>query len=340
MKGLIIKEILQDFCLGESKMDFDSYEFNSISDKHSLKSGSVYFCGKLTFWEALSQSSVKDLLIIFDKKFFDESGEDIKKALENYSSWGTVENLPLAMSHLSGPFYRELSANDNDEVDGRQMGTCDIHPTAVISQGVFLGANVKVGRDVRLYPGCVVSSFCEIDEGTTLFPNVTLMPRTKIGKACRIHSGTVIGSDGFGYNFAGGVHHKVWHIGGVLIGDNVEIGSNSSVDQGTFSPTQIHSGTKIDNLVQVAHNVQLGLGTILCGQAGVAGSASVGDFTVVGGRGAIAPDCHVGKGCQIGGRAGVMNNLEDGAIVAGFPARPIKEWLKGLAYVRKMTLKK
>jgi len=340
VKGSNLKEIYNDFHLGGYTKDFDSFEFKSISDKNSIKNKSIYFCGKAIFWQTLKANSEKDLLIIFSKKFFDEGGTDLLSQLKDYSFWATVENLPLAMSALSEPFYKEFTAEDNDEVDGRQMGTCEVHPTAIISQGVFLGAHVKIGRNVRLYPGCVVSSFCEIEDETILYPNVTLMPRTRLGKFCRIHSGTVIGSDGFGYNFNEGVHHKVWHMGGVIIGDNVEIGSNSSVDQGTFSPTKIYSGTKIDNLVQVAHNVQLGMGTILCGQAGVAGSATIGDFTVVGGSAAIAPDCHIGKACQIGGLAGVMNNLEDGAKVAGFPARPIKEWLKGLAYVRKMTLKK
>ena len=97
------------------------------------------------------------------------------------------------------------------------MGTCEIHPTAIISQNVFIGANVKIGANVRVFPGVVICSQSEVGEGTVLFPNVTLMGRTSIEKNCRVHSGTVIGSDGFGYNYKDGVHHKVWHMGGVEI---------------------------------------------------------------------------------------------------------------------------
>lgn len=340
VKGPEIKKYLQDFNLQGAQKDFESYDFSSICDTHSITSGKIYFCGHKNYWNALLENGEKDLLVIFDQKYFESNKEKLEPELDKFSFWATVEKGPLSMSYLSRPFHDEIVASDNDEVDGRQLGTCDIHPTAIISQNVFLGANVKVGKDVRIHPGTIVSSHCELGDGTVLFPNVTLMPRTTIGKNCRIHSGTVIGSDGFGYNFDKGVHHKVWHYGGVQIGDDVELGSNVCVDQGTFSPTTIGSGTKVDNQVQIAHNVKVEQGVIVCGQGGLAGSSSVGKFTVFGGGARLAPDTHVGDGCQVGGNAGVTTDLEDGAVVAGFPARPIKEWLKGLAYLRKASLKK
>lgn len=345
MIGSKIKEILKDFELKGSRDDslmesFSETSFLRISDKNSISRGSIYFCASAAFLKPLEENNERDLLVIFAKKFFEEKKEEISQTLSQLSFFGTVENVPLAMGALSKPFYDEVVALQNDEVDGRQLDSCDIHPTAVISQGVFLGQNVKIGKDVRIYPGCVICSDSEVGEGTVLYPNVSVMAKTKIGKGCRLHSGTVIGSDGFGYNFADGVHHKVWHMGGVVIEDNVEIGSNCCVDQGTFSPTIVGAGSKIDNQVQVAHNVRMGQGVIVCGQGGLAGSSSVGNFTVFGGGARLAPDIHVGSGCQVGGNAGVTANLEDGATVAGFPARPIKEWLKGIAYLRKMSLKK
>ncbi len=170
---------------------------------------------------------------------------------------------------------------------------------------------------------------------------MTIYPFTKIGKGCRIHSGTVIGADGFGYTFHQGQHHKIWHMGGVEISDDVEIGSNTSIDQGTFSPTRIGAGTRIDNLVQIAHNCKIGKGCVLCGQVGLAGSVTLEDFVVIGGQAALGPDCHIGMGTQIGGKAGVMEAAvwPAGSKIAGFPARDLKEWLRGLALAKKLAEK-
>lgn len=341
MKG---KELLSytdglSFESEDLKQAFLNAEISTICDSTNLTPNALYFCGAKKFLEVLKKEIPKDLFVIFSKKLF-ENEDGAKDVASKLFSYAVTENLPLSMSFLSEPFYKEVISQDNEEVDGRQMGTCEVHPTAFISQQVFLGANVKIGKNVRILPGVVIGSNSEVGEGSTLFPNVTIMPRTKIGKNCRIHSGTVIGSDGFGYNFDKGTHHKVWHFGGVQIDNNVEIGSNCSIDQGTFSSTKIGSGSKIDNQVQVGHNVKIGAGVIICGQVGLSGSSTVGDYSVFGGQSGLAPDCHVGSGCQVAGAAGVTSNIEDGSIVAGFPARPIKEWLKGLAMLRKLTLQK
>ena len=190
-------------------------------------------------------------------------------------------------------------------------------------------------------PGTVILPHSEIGDNTKIFSNVSIYPFTKIGKNCRIHSGTVIGSDGFGYTFHQGNHVKIWHMGGVDIRDDVEIGSNSSVDAGTFSPTIIGSGTRIDNLVQIAHNVKLGRGCVICGQAGIAGSAVLEDYVVMGGRAAVGPDSFIGMGTQIAGGAKVNEsaNWPAGSKLGGHPAKDLKEWMKGVAYLRTMSLK-
>lgn len=342
MKGSELISSYQAIEFDDSSMKelFLNSEFNSICDSSGLKANAIYFCGHKKFLETLNQNLPESLFVLFGENFLQKNLEEVQQVLPKLKMWGKTANLPLSMSFLSKPFHDEIVSKDNDEVDGRQMGTCEIHPTAIIAQNVFLGANVKIGKGAKVLSGSVIGSFSEIGEGTTVFPNVTIYPRTQIGNDCRIHSGTVIGADGFGYNFDKGVHHKVWHFGGVKIGNGVEIGSNTSVDQGTFSPTIIEDGVKIDNQVQVGHNVRIGAGVVLCGQSGLAGSSVVGNFSVFGGGAALAPDTSVGMACQIGGMAGVISDVEDNAIVAGFPARPIKEWLKGLAYIRKVTLKK
>ena len=166
------------------------------------------------------------------------------------------------------------------------------------------------------------------------------MTFSKIGNSCRIHSGTTIGSDGFGYHFKNGEHHKIWHFGGVVIEDNVEIGANCSIDQGTFSPTFIQSGVKIDNLVQIAHNVNVAPGVILCGQVGLAGSSEVGAFSVLGGKAGLADGKKIGQASQVAGAGMVLSDIGEGSKVGGHPARPLNEWLKGVAFLRRAIKEK
>ena len=278
---------------------------------------------------------------IVDEKFFNMVNADLKAELNKLPWLATTSNVAMSLTLLSKPFYDLKMMGVNTQVDGRQMGTTDIDPSAYIAQNVFVGEHVKIAANVEIMPGCVILPHSEILENTKLYPNVTVYPFTKIGKDCRIHSGTVIGSDGFGYTFHQGKHVKIWHMGGVHIHDDVEIGSNCSVDMGTFSPTVIGSGTRFDNLVQIAHNVKIGKGCIICGQGGVAGSAVLEDYVVLGGRAAIGPDSHIGMGTQVAGGAKVNEGAiwPAGSKLGGHPAKDLKEWMKGIAYLRMMSLK-
>lgn len=278
---------------------------------------------------------------IVDEKFFNMVNADLKAELNKLPWLATTSNVAMSLTLLSKPFYDLKMMGVNTQVDGRQMGTTEIDPSAYIAQNVFIGEHVKIAANVEIMPGCVILPHSEILENTKLYPNVTVYPFSKIGKDCRIHSGTVIGSDGFGYTFHQGKHVKIWHMGGVHIHDDVEIGSNCSVDMGTFSPTVIGSGTRLDNLVQIAHNVKIGKGCIICGQGGVAGSAVLEDYVVLGGRAAIGPDSHIGMGTQVAGGAKVNEGAiwPAGSKLGGHPAKDLKEWMKGIAYLRTMSLK-
>lgn len=301
----------------------------------------IFIKNKFFLREFLSSNLADHLGVVLDKKFQETLNEEEYTAVSEKAQWvATVQDVNLAMSFLSKPFYDEKIGNPNDIVDGRQMGTSIIHPSAWIAQGVFIGDRVTINANVKIHPGVTVMSGVSIDEGTELFPNTTIYRNVKIGSNVRIHANCVIGADGFGYNFSKGVHHKVWHTGSVVIGDEVEIGAGTCIDSGTFSPTYIGNGSKIDNQVQIGHNCKIGTGVILCGQVAIGGSTSIGDFTVFGGGAKAANGIKIGKAAQVSGGAGVIGTVGDGEVVGGFPARDIKEWLKGIAYIRKMSLAK
>ena len=328
----------------------DSYRasIDSIGTLENLQDNRLYFIGSRKYGELFVKEAGKHQMfsnvgILLEKKLVEKiEGHDVLwKALKERASWmGQVKSMPLAMSLLSKVYYDRDREIFNDEVDGRQMGTSDIHPTACVAQNVFIGANVKIGSGVRLHPGVVVLSQSEIGEECELFPNVVIYPKVVVGKRVRIHAGSIIGGDGFGYNFVEGVHHKVWHIGSVVLEDDVEIGSGSCVDRSTFGTTRIGRGSKLDNHVHIGHNVSVGEGVVLCGQTGVGGSARVGDFTMAGGRVGIADNVHVGRKCLIaGGSIVTSGQWKDGSELGGHPARPLKEWLRSLAWLRKLSLK-
>lgn len=277
--------------------------------------------------------------VIVDAAFFDKSRDLWQEVAGRVGFIATTANVPQCMTKLSYPFYQQKFASINHVVDGRQMGTASVHPTAMIAQGVFIGEKAQIGENVIIHPGVVIMGHVSIAAGCEIYPRVTIYPHCQIGANCRIHSGTVIGADGFGYVFDKGVHHKIWHLGGVIIEKDVEIGANSTIDCGTFSPTKIGAGSKIDNQVQIGHNGQLGRGVIMCGQSGTAGTVKIGNYCVLGGRAAVANDLEIGDGCQIAGGAGVTSNWPAGQVLGGVPARPLKEWLRGVAYLRKISIK-
>lgn len=299
----------------------------------------LFIKNKFFLNEYLQSAQASDVGIVLDKNFKETIPSEQLQLIISKPLWaGVVQDVNLAMSFFSKPFYDEKIGNPNDIVDARQMGTASIHPTAWIAQGVFIGEGVVISANVKIHPGVTLMSGVSIEEGSELFPNTTIYRNVKIGRNVRIHANCVIGADGFGYNFSNGFHHKVWHVGSVVIGSDVEIGAGTCIDGGTFSPTYIGNGSKIDNQVQVGHNCKLGTGVVLCGQVGIGGSTIIGDYAVLGGAAMVANGMKIGKAAQIAGGSGVTGAIGDGEVVGGFPARDIKEWFKGVAYVRRHSL--
>lgn len=211
-----------------------------------------------------------------------------------------------------------------------------IHPTAVLADDVQIGEEVFIGPYVTIGSGSIIGnnsilkshihigSDVRIGNHTTIHPQVTVYDKSHIGSRVIIHASTVIGSDGFGYTFVDGKHLKVPHFGRVVIGDDVEIGANTAVDRATIGSTVIGEGTKIDNLVQVAHSVKLGKHNILCGFTGIAGSSTSGDHVIFAANVGVSDHVRIDSGVVLGARTGVPPNkhLKEGTVYLGSPARP------------------
>jgi UDP-3-O-[3-hydroxymyristoyl] glucosamine N-acyltransferase len=223
-----------------------------------------------------------------------------------------------------------------------------VHPSAVVD------AHASVAPDAEIGPHCVVESGARVGAGTTLVsgvhvgrdavvgertllhPGVCVLDRCRVGSDCILHSGVVVGADGFGYRPGSAGLHKIPHIGDVVIEDGVEIGANSCVDRAKFGSTLIGSGTKIDNLCQIAHNCRVGKHCVLCGHVGLAGSVVLGDGVVLGGMVGVADGVEIGAGAQVGAHSGVSNDIPAGAVYLGTPAGPISEWRRNYAVIGKL----
>ena len=215
-----------------------------------------------------------------------------------------------------------------------------IHPTAIIASSAKVGARVSVGPYVvieeraEIGAGTVIEAFCFLGRGALLgencrlHPRVTLYAGSRLGRRVEVHSGVVIGGDGFGYVFGEGRHWKFPQIGTVEIGDDVEIGSNATIDRGSLDSTQIGNGVKIDNLVQIAHNVRIGDNSVLAAQTGISGSSTIGTRVIVGGQVGIADHCKVEDGAVVGAQAGIPTGktIRGGQTVWGTPARPLEKF--------------
>lgn len=209
-----------------------------------------------------------------------------------------------------------------------------IHPTAIIgqevklSQNVAIGAytviedNVEIGVGTIIYAGVYIGHHTTIGQETLIYPQVAIRERVEIGSRVIIHSGTIIGSDGFGFAAVQGIHHKIPQIGTVTIEDDVEIGANVTIDRARFGKTVIGKGTKIDNLVQVAHNVVVGENSILVAQTGISGSTTIGKNVILAGQSGIVGHIEIGDNTVVAGKAGVTKSIPANSCVSGFPAKP------------------
>lgn len=247
-----------------------------------------------------------------------------------------VKNPKLALALLLNLFYPQ------------EKPTPSIHPSSIIAADAQLGRDVTIyphvvvdkgaiiGDSVILYPFVYVGKAAQIGDETIIHSQTTIYADTIIGKKVIIHAGCAIGADGFGYVKVDEIHHKIPQIGNVIIEDRIEIGANTTIDRATMGSTIIGNGTKIDNLVQIGHNVKIGKNCILVAQVAIGGSAIIEDGVIIAGKGAVSDHVTVGHHSIVGAKSGVMKDISPRSMVSGFPARPYRDELKQKACIEKL----
>ncbi|MCX7800628.1 MAG: UDP-3-O-(3-hydroxymyristoyl)glucosamine N-acyltransferase [Fimbriimonadales bacterium] len=211
-----------------------------------------------------------------------------------------------------------------------------VSPTAQIGPYAVVEAGAKIGPGVRVYPFAYVGEGCQLGEGTTVYPHAVLYRDVRTGRGCVVHAGAVLGADGFGFVWDGHRRVKVPQVGRVVLGDEVEIGANTAVDRATAGETVVGSGSKLDNLVQIGHNVRIGEHTVAAAQVGVSGSTTIGSRVTIAGQVAFSDHVEVCDDVVLGGRSAVIQNIREPGEYLGFPARPLGEAMRALAVSAKL----
>lgn len=215
--------------------------------------------------------------------------------------------------------------------DGAVIGAdCTVYP------GAFVAGGARIGSRCTLHPGVTVYEGAVLGDDVVLHAGVSIREGCVVGNRVTVHNGTVVGSDGFGYAFDGRSHVKIPQVGNVVVEDDVEIGSNCTIDRGALGPTRIGAGSKIDNLVQIAHNCVIGRNCIIVSQVGISGSTRLGDYVTLGGQVGVAGHLEIGSRVMVGAKSGVHNSIPAGTVMSGIPAIPHREWLRSAGIYGKL----
>ena len=295
---------------------------------------------------SLDQAQVGDMSFVAERRFLEQAKESRASALlisPDLDLDGTVTRLivpdaRVAFQRVTMLFYPPFASF----APGIHASAC-IHERAKLGAGVHVGPNVTIGADAQIGDGTTIRAGVQISEGVRigsqcyLYPNVVVRSKVRIGDRVILQASAVIGADGFGFVHDGGRQHKVPQVGGVLIEDDVEIGANTCIDRGTCGDTIIGEGSKLDNLVQIAHNVRVGRHVLIVSQVGISGSTVIGDYAGLGGQSGVAGHLEIGEGAQIGGQAGVIGNVGAGAKIWGTPGINKSDFLRAYARFQKKS---
>jgi len=306
----------------ELEFDGNDIEINGIHTLSEATSSQLSFFTSEKYTEQLPNTKAAAVLI-------EEKYADLLPA----TTIALITDEPHLKLALASKFFSHKTVSKGEDPSSGK--NCDIDAL------VRFGKNVVLGDNVTILAGCYVGDNVTIGSDTLLHPNVTLYHGTQMGERCIIHSGTVIGCDGYGFaHTKTGEHVKIYQNGNVIVEDDVEIGANCTVDRAVFGTTYIRKGTKLDNLIQIAHNCDVGEHTLCAAQVGLAGSTTLGRNVVMGGQSGTAGHLEIGAFATIAGKGGVTKSLAGGKTYAGFPAIDHKLWLKMQAKIAALLKKK
>jgi UDP-3-O-[3-hydroxymyristoyl] glucosamine N-acyltransferase len=315
-------EKIAELVAGKLKGD-GSLEISGIQSIEQAQEGQITFLSKKKFLDILNRSQVSAVLV--------------KEAVDTSISQVIVASPELAFARLLREFHPEPKPSPGIHERAVIGKNVKLGEHVTLSAGVCIGDDVEIEDHVHLFPGVVVGDHCRIGSHTVLHPNVTLYRDTELGSHVILHAGVVIGADGFGYTLdEKGAHYKINQIGRVVIEDHVEIGANSCVDRAAMGTTLIKRGTKIDNLVQVAHNCTVGEHSILVAQVGLAGTCTLGHHVVLAGQVGLADHVTLGDQVTLTAQSGTFRSIESNNVYGGSPAVPLGDWKKYVTVLPKL----
>ncbi|GAB4488771.1 MAG: UDP-3-O-(3-hydroxymyristoyl)glucosamine N-acyltransferase [Thermodesulfovibrionales bacterium] len=310
---------LQEFALlvhGELRGN-GAVEITGVSDIAGARDGDITFLASAKYLPLIASCKASALIV---KDYLDTAAiPQIRAANPHYAFAKALEI-----------FHPEARPAPGIDPAASVAPTASIAPDASVAAFVRVEEQAAIGNRTVIHPGVFIGKQTTIGSDCVIHPNVTIRDNVTIGDRVVIHAGTVIGSDGFGYVFERGEHYKIPQVGGVIIEDDVEIGANVSIDRATIGHTFVGRGTKIDNLVQIAHNVRIGEKSIIVAQVGIAGSTELGSFVTLGGQVGVADHAKIDSGTMVGAQAGIAGHVEKGVYI-GSPAIPHKTWMRAQA---------
>lgn len=302
-------------------------EINGFAKIEEAKPGDITFIANPKYAHYIHETKATAVLVSED---FDTEGAEVPALIRVKDPYKSLADLLNAFESVkSRPYGIEQPCHISEGVE--------VPEDVYIGAFTYIGKGVKLGKGVRIYPQSYIGDDVEIGDNSVIRAGVRVYEGCRIGRNCILHSGCVIGADGFGFApCVDGTYEKIPQIGIVEIADDVEIGANTTIDRATFGATRIGKGTKLDNLIQIGHNVELGMMNVMASQSGVAGSTKIGDHNMVGGQVGFAGHLHVGDRNGFGAQSGIHKNVGNDTRIMGYPAVDAKRFMKNQVYINRL----